>query len=71
MTVSLVPEDVGKPTVRLQKTAVVDGICIWENPVYETVKLVAERSNGKIDEKIYYFVVSSVSLQFTFCVCVC
>ncbi|KAL9689651.1 hypothetical protein QQ045_010040 [Rhodiola kirilowii] len=61
LTVALVPEDVGKPTVRLQKTSVNDGICTWENPTYETVKLVVERSNGKIEEKIYYFVVSSGS----------
>uniref|UniRef100_A0A7N0URN6 C2 NT-type domain-containing protein n=1 Tax=Kalanchoe fedtschenkoi TaxID=63787 RepID=A0A7N0URN6_KALFE len=66
LTVSLVPEDVGKPTVRLQKAPLLDGICTWESPIYETVKLVRERATGKIDEKIYYFVVSTGSSKAGF-----
>lgn len=58
--ISLVPDDVGKPTVKLEKTAVQDGTCTWENPVYESVKLVEESKTGKIKEKIYHFIVSTV-----------
>lgn len=60
LTISLVPEDVGKPTVRLQKAAVQDGTCSWENPIYETVKLIREQKTGKLHEKIYHFIVSTV-----------
>ncbi|CAI0546885.1 unnamed protein product [Linum tenue] len=63
LTVSLVPEDVGKPTFKLQKTAVQDGNCLWENPIYVTVKLVREPKTGKLHEKIYHFIVSSGSAK--------
>lgn len=59
--ISLVPVDVGKPTVRLAKTPIVEGTCTWENPVYETVKLIKETKTGKIREKFYYVIVSTVS----------
>lgn len=58
--ISLVPEDVGKPTVRLEKVAVEDGTCTWEKPVYEPVKLIRETKTGKINEKLYHFIVSTV-----------
>ena len=58
--ISLVPEDVGKPTVRLEKAAVREGTCTWENPIYETVKLTKEKKTGIIHEKIYHFIVSTV-----------
>lgn len=61
LMISLVPDDVGKPTVKLEKTAVQDGTCTWENPVYESVKLVEESKTGKIKEKIYHFIVSTGS----------
>nr|AFN53629.1 putative ATP-binding protein [Linum usitatissimum] len=61
LTVSLVPEEVGKPTFKLEKTTVQEGTCLWENPVYVTVKLVREPKTGKIHEKIYHFIVSSGS----------
>ncbi|KAF8413151.1 hypothetical protein HHK36_001126 [Tetracentron sinense] len=61
LMISLVPADVGKPTVRLEKAAIGDGICRWENPIYETVKFVREPKTGKINEKIYHFVVSNGS----------
>ncbi|KAE8022526.1 hypothetical protein FH972_008318 [Carpinus fangiana] len=61
LMISLVPEDVGKPTVRLQKAAVQDGTCSWENPIYETVKLIMEQKTGKLHEKIYHFIVSTGS----------
>lgn len=60
LMLSLVPDDVGKPTVKLGKAAVQDGTCIWENPVYESVKLIEESKTGKLKEKIYHFIVSSV-----------
>ncbi|EYU25092.1 hypothetical protein MIMGU_mgv1a002379mg [Erythranthe guttata] len=57
--ISLVPVDVGKPTVKLAKTPILEGTCTWENPVYETVKLVKETKTGRIREKFYYVVVST------------
>ena len=62
VTIALVPEDVGKPTMRLEKIAVQDGSCLWENPVHETVKLIREPKTGKLGEKIYHFVVSNVCI---------
>ncbi|KAH7538008.1 hypothetical protein FEM48_Zijuj03G0153800 [Ziziphus jujuba var. spinosa] len=59
--ISLVPEDVGKPTVKLQKVPVQDGTCTWENPVYESMKLTREPKTGKINEKLYHFIVSTGS----------
>lgn len=66
LTIALIPEDVGKPTVRLEKAAVQDGICSWKNPVYETVKLVKDLKTGKINEKIYHFIVSTGSSKAGF-----
>ncbi|XP_022159191.1 myosin-11 isoform X2 [Momordica charantia] len=66
LMISLVPDDVGKPTVKLEKAAIQEGTCIWENPVYETVKLVREIKTGKINEKIYHFVVSTGSSKSGF-----
>ncbi|KAI8006371.1 hypothetical protein LOK49_LG07G00431 [Camellia lanceoleosa] len=61
LTISLVPADVGKPTVRLEKAAIVDGNCCWDNPVYETVKLIKELKTGKFNEKFYHFIVTTGS----------
>ncbi|XAR71721.1 hypothetical protein NMG60_11018120 [Bertholletia excelsa] len=61
LTLSLVPEDVGKPTVRLEKAAITDGTCFWENPVYEAVKIIKDLKTGTFNEKFYYFVVSTGS----------
>lgn len=60
LTISVVPGDVGKPTVRLEKAVVRQGCCRWENPVFETVKFVREPKSGKINQKIYHFIVSTV-----------
>lgn len=60
LTISLVPDNVGKPTRKLEKAVVQDGTCAWENPVYETMKLVMESKTGRIHEKIYHFIVSAV-----------
>ncbi|XP_058181933.1 uncharacterized protein LOC131300231 [Rhododendron vialii] len=61
LTISLVPADVGKPTVRLEKAVIVDGTCFWENPVYETVKLIRDPKTRGFIEKKYHFIVSSGS----------
>lgn len=58
--ISLVPEDVGKTAFKMEKVAVQDGTCLWERPIYVTVKLTRDSKTGKIHEKIYHFVVSSV-----------
>lgn len=58
--ISLVPDDVGKPTFKLEKVPVQNGTCLWENPIYVTVKLIREPKTGYIKEKIYHFIVSTV-----------
>lgn len=58
--VSLIPADVGKPTVKSDKAMVQNETCRWENPVYETVKFNREPRTGKISERIYYVHVSNV-----------
>ncbi|XVF10625.1 hypothetical protein REPUB_Repub07fG0198700 [Reevesia pubescens] len=59
LMISVVPGDGGKPTTKLEKATVQDGNCRWENPVYETVKFVQEPKTGKINEKIYHFILST------------
>lgn len=60
MIVSVVPADVGKPTLRLEKAKIQDGSCYWKTAVYETVKFVQEPKSGKIHERIYHFIVGTV-----------
>jgi len=64
LKVALVPDNVGKPTVKLEKVAVQDGTCSWENPIFESVKFVRDAKSGKLQEKIYHFLVSTVSSRF-------
>ncbi|KAL6533152.1 hypothetical protein OROMI_027264 [Orobanche minor] len=64
--ISLVPVDLGKPTLRLSKVPILEGTCTWESPVYETVKLVQETKTGRIREKFYYVVVSTGSSKSGF-----
>nr|XP_016433489.1 PREDICTED: cingulin-like protein 1 [Nicotiana tabacum] len=66
LMISLVPADAGKPTVRLGKAAIVEGTCSWENPIYETVKLVRDPKTGQIKQNIYYFAVASGSSKSGF-----
>ncbi|XP_075493377.1 uncharacterized protein LOC142531190 [Primulina tabacum] len=66
LMISLVPVDVGKPTVRLPKAPITEGTCTWENPVYEAVKLVKEIKTGRIREKFYYMIVSTGSSKSGF-----
>ncbi|ONK71465.1 uncharacterized protein A4U43_C04F8940 [Asparagus officinalis] len=57
--VTLVPVDIGKPSLRSEKIAVVNGECRWLNPMYETVKLTQDQKTGKISDKVYQFIVSA------------
>ncbi|EPS70605.1 hypothetical protein M569_04155, partial [Genlisea aurea] len=66
LMISLIPVDVGKPTLRLPKAPILEGTCTWENPVYETVKLLKEIKTGRIREKFYYVVVSTGSSKSGF-----
>ncbi|KAJ7974203.1 Myosin heavy chain-related protein, putative isoform 1 [Quillaja saponaria] len=66
LMISLVPEDVGKPTARLEKSAVQEGTCLWENPVFESVKLIRDTKSGKLNEKLYHFIVSTGSSKSGF-----
>lgn len=59
---SVVPADVGKPTVKLEKAWLEGGSYYWENAVYETVKFVQDPKSGKINDRIYHFIVSKVQI---------
>ncbi|XP_042505705.1 intracellular protein transport protein USO1-like isoform X2 [Macadamia integrifolia] len=61
LMVSMVPVDVGKPIAKLEKVVVKDGTCRWENPIYETIKFVQDPKSGKLNQKIYQFLVSNGS----------
>ncbi|CAL1401108.1 unnamed protein product [Linum trigynum] len=63
LVVSVVPGDVGKPTGRSEKAAIKDGSCEWDYPVYETVKFSRDSKTGKINERTYYFIVSTGSAK--------
>lgn len=58
--VSIVPAENGKPTARLEKSVVKENGCFWENAVYETVEFIQDPKTGKIQERIYYFLISTV-----------
>ncbi|PHT38619.1 hypothetical protein CQW23_22192 [Capsicum baccatum] len=66
LMISVAPADAGKPTVRLGKAAIIEGTCSWENPIYETVKLVTDTKTGKYKQNIYYFAVASGSSKSSF-----
>ncbi|KAJ0234986.1 hypothetical protein HA466_0270840 [Hirschfeldia incana] len=66
LMISLVPDDVGKPTFKLEKAEVKEGICSWENPIYVSVKMVREPKSGIVREKIYHFVVATGSSKSGF-----
>ncbi|KAL3499361.1 hypothetical protein ACH5RR_038454 [Cinchona calisaya] len=61
LMISVVPADVGKPTVKLEKAIITDGSCYWDSPVIETVKFVRESKTGKIHERIYHFLLATGS----------
>ncbi|XP_038982916.1 interaptin-like [Phoenix dactylifera] len=58
--VTLVPVDTGRPTAKSEKVAATDGTCRWANPIYETVRLVRDPKTGRINEKVYRFLVSTM-----------
>lgn len=64
LMVSVVPLQVGKPTAKTEKASVHDGICRWEKPIYEIVKFVKEPKTGKINEKVYQFLLSTVDNDY-------
>ncbi|KAM3320026.1 paramyosin [Capsicum chacoense] len=66
LMISVAPADAGKPTVKLGKAAIIEGTCSWENPIYETVKLVMDTKTGKYKQNIYYFAVASGSSKSGF-----
>ncbi|KAI4351757.1 hypothetical protein L6164_006079 [Bauhinia variegata] len=66
LMISLVPDDVGKPTVKLEKAPIQDGTCLWENPIFESVKLIRDAKSGNLYEKIYHLVVSTGSSKSGF-----
>lgn len=53
MMVVLVPVEAGRATVRSERVPVIDGMCQWANPIYETVKLIYDAKAGKINGKVY------------------
>ena len=59
---SVVPADVGKPTVKLEKGRLEGGSYYWENAVFETVKFFQDPKSGKINDRIYHFIVSKVQI---------
>ncbi|KAK8618029.1 hypothetical protein V6N13_115904 [Hibiscus sabdariffa] len=59
LIISVIPEDGGKLIRTLEKATVRDGNCRWENPVYETVIFVRDPKTGRINERIYHFVLST------------
>ncbi|KAJ0970214.1 hypothetical protein J5N97_023091 [Dioscorea zingiberensis] len=59
MVVSVVPVDIGRPTLKSEKGEVVNGACHWTKPIWETVKLIQDPKSGKINEKAYQFLVSA------------
>ncbi|KAF3653973.1 putative nuclear transcription factor Y subunit C-3 [Capsicum annuum] len=66
LMISVVPADVGKPTLKLEKAPVRDGSCYWEKAVLETVTFIQEPKSGKIHEKIYYFILGTGSSKSGF-----
>ncbi|PKI55242.1 hypothetical protein CRG98_024359 [Punica granatum] len=59
LVVSVVPADAGKPPVRSDKATILDGRCQWETPIYERVIFIRDLRTGKINRRIYRFVVSA------------
>lgn len=68
MVVSLVPLDVGKPSLKSDKAEVVNGECQWLKPVFETARLVQDSKSMKFNEKFYQFLVSSPVRRDSHCV---
>ncbi|CAI9094009.1 OLC1v1029643C1 [Oldenlandia corymbosa var. corymbosa] len=61
LVISVIPADAGKPSAKLEKATIRDGSCYWDTPVHETVKFVREPKTGKINERLYHFLVGKGS----------
>lgn len=61
LMISLVSADTRRTSVKMGRAKIVEGTCSWDSPVCETIKLERDPKTGRIQEKIYYFVVATVS----------
>ncbi|KAK1374398.1 NT-C2 domain-containing protein [Heracleum sosnowskyi] len=64
LMISVIPADVGKPTAKLEKVKVNNAGCYWEKPIYETVKFILDPRTGKINERLYHFIIATDSSKF-------
>ncbi|KAL1828387.1 hypothetical protein DCAR_0207592 [Daucus carota subsp. sativus] len=64
LMISVIPADVGKPTAKLEKVKVNNAGCYWEKPIYETVKFIHDPKTGKINERLYHFIIATDSSKF-------
>ncbi|KAL8114574.1 uncharacterized protein LOC141663690 isoform X2 [Apium graveolens] len=64
LMISVIPADVGKPTAKLEKVKINNAGCYWEKPIYETVKFVQDPRTGKINERLYHFIIATDSSKF-------
>ncbi|XP_031095856.1 protein NETWORKED 1C-like [Ipomoea triloba] len=66
LMISLVSADTRRTSVKMGRAEIVEGACSWEGPVCETIKLERDPKTGRIQEKIYYFVVATKSSKSGF-----
>nr|GLL28162.1 centrosomal protein of 290 kDa-like isoform X1 [Ipomoea trifida] len=66
LMISLVSADTRRTSVKMGRAEIVEGACSWESPVCETIKLERDPKTGRIQEKIYYFVVATKSSKSGF-----
>nr|GMC96345.1 cingulin-like protein 1 [Ipomoea batatas] len=66
LMISLVSADTRRTSVKMGRAEIVEGGCSWESPVCETIKLERDPKTGRIQEKIYYFVVATKSSKSGF-----
>lgn len=64
LMISVIPADVGKPTAKLEKVKVNNAGCYWEKPIYESVKFIQDPRTGKINERLYHFIIATDSSKF-------
>ncbi|KAK4341413.1 hypothetical protein RND71_039914 [Anisodus tanguticus] len=56
--ISFSPADSGKPIAKTTKANVRNGTCKWDDPIYETTRLLQDVKNKQFDEKLYKLVVA-------------
>ncbi|XP_019200378.1 PREDICTED: thyroid receptor-interacting protein 11-like isoform X2 [Ipomoea nil] len=66
LMISLISADTRRTSVKMGRAKIVEGACSWESPVCETIKLERDPKTGRIQEKIYYFVVATKSSKSGF-----